>query len=175
MACRYCGGSSSAPLCDKCLERGIVEYDKPTLGILGFQRYGPAPIRRRPHEPVSEHPAEKEGEEQGMLHSTAGYGPLLWVNEPIDVPLLTVAISEKWYELYLLLPNGRVEGLHFGHLDDLKYRREESAYVDHVPNPRAVERFARAKGYHIDPNALDMIRGRWRAEIVEQDFEDDEE
>ena len=63
MACQYCGGSSSEPLCNYCLKRGIVKYDKPTLGILGVRLYGPALIRRRSHEPVNERRAEKEGEE----------------------------------------------------------------------------------------------------------------
>lgn len=65
-----------------------------------------------------------------------------------DRPRLTVENYVKWYELYVCFPDGRVEAVSFGDLED--FRGDESAYVDHVPNPKAVFALARARGWDVD-------------------------
>lgn len=104
-----------------------------------------------------------------------------WVSErgkelfgsPCDIPLLTVENYCKWYNLYVILPNGRVE-----HLEAAKERREavewvtgrihakygESAISDHTYNPRFYVWVAEHLGYAWDSEALEIIIGRWELE-----------
>lgn len=41
----------------------------------------------------------------------------------------------------------------------------ETPYVDHVPNPKVVARFARACSYDIDILAFELMVGRWEIEV----------
>jgi hypothetical protein len=83
-----------------------------------------------------------------------------------DAPLITVEVYEKWYELFVIHPNRRVETLGYDKLEEYA-GPDGSAYIDHVPNPRAVQRLANARGWHVHPLAFEMMVGRW--EILCQD------
>jgi len=79
---------------------------------------------------------------------------------------LTVELYGKWYGLILYYPVTGEEGemyeeLDFGVLADYC----NPYFSDHCPNPRAVERFAAAKGYYLDPLAYELIVGRWETEV----------
>ena len=79
-----------------------------------------------------------------------------------DVPIITVEDCHKWYELFVVHPCGRVESILF---PDVDYAADgESAYRDDAPNPRVVQRFAKAMGYEIDDRALEVMVGRWHIE-----------
>lgn len=79
-------------------------------------------------------------------------------------PTLTVADEEKWYCLYLMqrantdFDSVRVIEVGFAEL----HGYSGTPYVDHAPNPAAVEWLAEAKGWHLDAVALELIEGRWR-------------
>jgi hypothetical protein len=90
---------------------------------------------------------------------------LLWVQEPLDVPVLTMENYVKWYYLHLIRPDGTVEELSFEPLSDTSAHMSESPYCDHVPNPVVVQRLAHERNWHLDPNALEMIIGRWELEV----------
>lgn len=78
-------------------------------------------------------------------------------------PTVTVEFYEKWYGLAIVQPSGSVEEVAFP--DEPEFcRGDESPYADHVPNPRVVAAWARAKGYAIDPLAYEMMIGRWEIE-----------
>jgi hypothetical protein len=89
--------------------------------------------------------------------STRGY-------QLVDTPnhsskLLTVELYHKWYELVLLNPDGSTEVIPFP--DDKYAPRGESAYRDHVPNPRAVQQYAEEHDLEIGEFALELMIGRW--------------
>lgn len=84
---------------------------------------------------------------------------LIFDRIPADRPLLTVALSEKWYGLYIVYPSGAVS--HIAFPDEDNYEVLGSPYVDHAPNPRHITRFAEKNGYDIHPVALDLITGRF--------------
>jgi hypothetical protein len=86
--------------------------------------------------------------------------PLVCVDDNVEVPILTVENYCKWYDLQIVHPDGRVEAVPFP--DD----GQGTPYVDHVPNPHAVARYADRCGYHIDLQAFEMIVGRWQLEVV---------
>lgn len=86
-------------------------------------------------------------------------------------PHLTVELYDKWYELYLVdrptpARGFRIQSIHFGHLDE-HAPKGETAYVDHVPNPKAVRAFAEANDYHLVELADELITGRWQIEVRE--------
>lgn len=84
--------------------------------------------------------------------------PLSYVEgEELDAPLITVEIYPKWYELFVIHPDGGIEALLFHELDD----GEGTTYVDHCPNPRKVEAYAEKHGMYVDEIALELIAGRW--------------
>ncbi len=80
---------------------------------------------------------------------------------PIGTAVLTVELRTKWYELWLVRGEERTP-VHFGHLDD----GQGTPFVDHVPNPEAVRRYAEKHGYVLDELADDLITGRWQNEAV---------
>lgn len=63
--------------------------------------------------------------------------PLVYNERPQDKPVLTVENYCKWYNLYLVMPNGEVEKLD----DDKIYHLIENAcdtfWSDHCINPEA--------------------------------------
>jgi hypothetical protein len=85
---------------------------------------------------------------------------LIWAATALPgTPTLTVEMWIKWYDLQLVHPDGRIERvLYPENLDG------ESSFIDHVPNPKAVVKFAKEKGYEIDELALQAIKGRWAEE-----------
>jgi len=84
------------------------------------------------------------------------------------VPRLTVELYIKWYSLFLVSTDGKVEEVLFP--NDPIYCDGGVPYVDHVPNPIVVARFAEAKHYHMDDLAMEMIVGRWEIEVKNNYF-----
>lgn len=87
------------------------------------------------------------------------------------VPLVTVELYVKWYEIFVVHPSGSIQAVDFGQFDkpaftdrNGKLYADGSAYCDHVPNPRVVARWAEAHGYEVDERALELMHGRWELE-----------
>lgn len=100
-----------------------------------------------------------------VLYSPRGL-PLIWGHgHPTEGAVLTMECYCKWYELFLVWPD-KITTVFFGALEP--HRGDESAYRDHVPNPRAVIRLAKANGYLLDREALEMIIGRWELECLDR-------
>jgi hypothetical protein len=83
-----------------------------------------------------------------------------------DDSVLTVENYLKWYNLYVVHPNGTVQEVPFPSSDKYaKFGPEyATAYCDHVPNPRVVSLFAEETGYRMCEQALEIIIGRWEQE-----------
>lgn len=103
--------------------------------------------------------------------------PLTMTTDARDLyrPILAVEDYCKWYCLYLIEPHGGDVSIHRVEFYELggfvSPERDGSAYVDHVPNPFAVMRFASANGFNICDAALERIVGRWELE-VKHDYDD---
>lgn len=83
-------------------------------------------------------------------------------------PYLTVELYSKWYGLDVIQPGkglgvARVQRIPFPEVFDLP--EGETSFVDHVPNPRAVVRYARKMNYDVDELALELMVGRWELEV----------
>lgn len=106
----------------------------------------------------------------GTLRLSSRGLPLVCVDDIVEVPTLTVENYCKWYDMQIIHPDGRVEAVSFGDLDELAgnvgYDVLGSGYVDHVPNPQVVRALAEARGWAVDEQAMEMIAGRWQLEVV---------
>lgn len=90
--------------------------------------------------------------------------PLIWsMHEPPIDHAITAEFYLKWYELYIVHPDGRVEELQYESLE-AHTPPGESTYRDHTPNPRAVHNFAEANNWSIDLIFWEVLRGRWKDE-----------
>jgi hypothetical protein len=97
--------------------------------------------------------------------------PLLYDREPWSKPVVTVENYCKWYELYVVHPDWRVEAVPFPDEGVEDYRLYDTLgppYLDHAPNPRHVARWAARNGYYFDDQAEEMMIGRWEIEYRER-------
>ena len=90
-----------------------------------------------------------------------------------NIPVLTVENYCKWYDLYLVFPDGKVEAVQSDDArcqvmqetdNECMARYRESAYGDHTFNPRAVCLLAIKLKAQLDMEAYEMIVGRWEIE-----------
>jgi len=88
---------------------------------------------------------------------------------PESKPVLTAENYSKWYELFLVMPDGTVGEVGFGELHELADERGVSPYVDHVPNPSLVSVLAERRGWSIDHVSYEVMVGRWEIEVVHSD------
>ena len=89
---------------------------------------------------------------------------LVWQGgHPAVGGVLTMECYCKWYEMFIVHTD-KIVSVGFGVLADSRFCKDESPFCDHVPNPRAVYRYAAANGYHLDNEAFEMIIGRWELE-----------
>lgn len=83
-------------------------------------------------------------------------------------PTLTVELYEKWYDLYLVAPDGTVTEVSFGDLEDRRYcAGDQTAVADHVPNPVVVAAYAQFHEYWVDNLAYELMVGRWEISAEE--------
>lgn len=101
------------------------------------------------------------------MKSPRGLDLALWCIPVADEePVVTVELSVKWYSLFVVSPGpgGGVKEVPFPDMGD--YDLFGSSYVDHVPNPRHVMRWAAQEGYYVDELALELMIGRWELEAL---------
>jgi len=84
--------------------------------------------------------------------------PLL-CQKPAQGAIITCEDYAKWYSLFLLHPNGAVTPLEYFLLEDAA--DPMPAYVDHVPNPAAVARYANAHKLTVHERSFEVMVGRW--------------
>lgn len=75
-----------------------------------------------------------------------------------DQPVLTCGIREKWYELYLVMPDNKIAIF-------LTPTCVET--LDHTYDPHTLLEYCNRMGIWIDTNSLDMIIGRWTNNTLE--------
>ncbi len=91
--------------------------------------------------------------------------PLLH-QETYDKPVLTAENYEKWYDLFVIFPNGDVESL-----SDLGITTFDVAVdgvgtprIDHNYHPLLLEQLAKDNNWYLDISTLEMAAGRWAIE-----------
>lgn len=82
--------------------------------------------------------------------------------------LLTAELYVKWYSLFFV-SDGAVTPVHFHELESFA-PKGESTFVDHIPNPRAIEAYAEFFDLRVDPLFLEVAHGRW---LIEAGFQNE--
>lgn len=84
---------------------------------------------------------------------------LIYTGPPQDRPVLTVANSSKWYDIFRVMPDGTVEEV-------TDYWDRGGEWSDHVPAPSTCYPYARAVGAVWCQVSLDAITGRYARDIL---------
>lgn len=92
-----------------------------------------------------------------MNKSSRGF-LLVYQGRPKTMSVVTVENYLKWYELYVVHPDGRCEAAPF---PDDNLIVDQSPCMDHVPNPNYVVLWANRQGYAVDSRSIEIIAGRW--------------
>ena len=80
---------------------------------------------------------------------------LVFIGEPMDVPIITVENYTKWYTLFTIQPDGKVEPLII------------DGWIDHNPIPVEVYKYAQQANMFVDEQSMEMIIGRFVQEKYE--------
>jgi hypothetical protein len=86
---------------------------------------------------------------------------LLYTGEPLDVPVITLEAYEKWYEIFMVKPDGTVEAVDVRILQEAEEKDSKACWIDHDIHPRMLYRVAEIlKGCTHDV-AVEVATGRW--------------
>ena len=80
---------------------------------------------------------------------------LVFIGEPMYVPIITVENYTKWYTLFTIQPDGKVEQLII------------DGWIDHNPIPVEVYKYAEQNNMFVDEQSMEMIIGRFVQEKYE--------
>lgn len=146
--------------CRRCGEVRDLRWPAgPVLGRVESASQDSATVRLLPR------PCPYCGTDQAAL-GLQGYFGHACPNKPPSPSVVSVDCERsKWSSLTLTHSDGRTEEVPFPDMGD--YQRLGSPYVDHVPNPRHVCRWAEKMGYEIDETALERMVGRWELEATD--------
>lgn len=106
-----------------------------------------------------------------QLYLTSHGHSLLYVSEPLDVPVLTLENYTKWYNIYLVQPNGDVVEVDSGIILEVTAKYPDARWVDHLYHPRLLYRVAEHLGAAMCERSIEVAAGRWVIESYE--FEDE--
>lgn len=88
--------------------------------------------------------------------------PLLYWGPPPDVPTLTMEAYQKWYEMFLVKPDGGVKKVEFDALLDTAIcESTESPWHDHAPNPEVVRKLCESRGWWFHELAEEVMKSRF--------------
>lgn len=91
--------------------------------------------------------------------------PLLY-QETHNKPVLTAENYEKWYDLFVIFPNGDVNSLSdLGIMTfDIAVDGITAVRIDHNYHPLLLKQLAKDNGWYLNISALEMAAGRWAIE-----------
>jgi hypothetical protein len=95
------------------------------------------------------------------LYLTPRGHALLYVNQPLDVPVVTLENYAKWYEVYLVNPDGEVQKVDPDLINTVQNKHSDALWVDHHFHPRLLYRLAEWIGGTVDERAVEVAAGRW--------------
>ena len=121
-----------------------------------------------PHEPhlikwltVAGEPVTK------VYRSERGMPSLCQSPSEFGKPIVTLENYCKWYGVYILHPDGRVEGVDPGLLNELAEKVGHCLMGDHNYHPRLLNELAKHISGQADHRAVEVAAGRWWYEILD--------
>lgn len=94
---------------------------------------------------------------------------LLYVGDPVSVPVITLENYTKWYEIYVISPEGRVEKVDSDLVLAVLGEYHDAQICDHVFHPRLLYRIAQELGGEVEERAAEVAAGRWMLEARNTD------
>lgn len=95
------------------------------------------------------------------IYMTPNNHMLLWNRLPLECPVVTLENYEKWYEIFIVTPNGQVEAVPVETIRAVMDKYHDTHWVDHCYHPRLLYRLAKHLGGCVDPIAVEVAIGRW--------------
>jgi len=86
---------------------------------------------------------------------------LLFTGDPLDVPVVTLESYEKWYEMFVVKPDGTVEAVDVRILEEAQEKDSKAAWIDHDFHPRLLYRVAEILRGCTHDVAVEVAAGRW--------------
>lgn len=96
--------------------------------------------------------------------------PLLYVDPPPGFVVLTAENYDKWYELYVIQPDGTVAAVDVKDLETVMDQHPEALWVDHLYHPRLIYWLAQHLGAEVDERLIEVAIGRWVSESGSRQF-----
>jgi hypothetical protein len=84
------------------------------------------------------------------------------------VPTITVEDYGKWYDLYLVLPDGTARVYEFHEYEKHANSFGGTSWSDHVVNPAFVQYLSEWTGYEVDNRSFEVIVGRWVRQVEDR-------
>jgi hypothetical protein len=91
---------------------------------------------------------------------------LLYVGQTCGVPILTLENYMKWYNMFLVNPDGSVELVSINVIQEAMERDPLAIQSDHSYHPRLLFRIAELLKAEVDERAIEVAAGRWMIEHV---------
>jgi hypothetical protein len=95
------------------------------------------------------------------------------VGQPASVPILTLENYTKWYEIYVITPDGHVEKVDSDVVLAVLGEYNDAQISDHVFHPRLLYRVAQELGGEVEERAVEVAAGRWSIEVQNTEEFDD--
>lgn len=102
-------------------------------------------------------------------------GHPLMHQEMVGVPVVTVENYEKWYSIYVIMPDGKVEAIPTNVV--LEIMGDNGWWIDHRWHPSLLLALAKHYNGEVPTTTLEVVAGRWILEGslvkgIEYGFED---
>lgn len=104
--------------------------------------------------------------------SERGHPLLYWrsSDHPLTKPVLTLENYLKWYSLYVIYPDDRVEEVDYALYDGLMSPGTD--WYDHVPNPQLLQRLCDKMDWGLDDTAEEVCLARYFTNVRELTVEE---
>jgi hypothetical protein len=94
---------------------------------------------------------------------------LLYVGEPVSVPILTLENYTKWYSVFMIMPDGTVEKIPGNMITHILSKHKDAEISDHCFHPRLLYRLAEYYKGELHERAAEVAAGRWMNEAMQED------
>jgi len=90
---------------------------------------------------------------------------LLYIGKPSDKPIITMENYTKWYDVYMVMPDGGVTTVDsdviFETASQYQSKENPCLWVDHLYHPLLLEKLAEKLNAELDERAQEVAAGRW--------------
>lgn len=86
---------------------------------------------------------------------------LLYVGEPLDLPVITLENYIKWYNIFMVMPDGTVQTVPIEMVQKALDESRTALQIDHNFHPELLDRLGELLNAEVDERATEVATGRW--------------